>query len=112
MDFCGKIADLNLVMEWRYYNDGKAWLCKLLNKKNNMGWLSVWSTGFRLTFYFPDKVIDGVYELDIDNEIKETAKSAKPVGKSHPIIIAMNNSKKIKDAIKILEYKMGRSPAP
>ena len=25
-----------LAMEWRYYNDGKAWLCKVVNKKKTV----------------------------------------------------------------------------
>ena len=104
--FAAKISDLNLTLEWNYYRDTKSWLCKVLSKKKNLCWLSVWNTGFRLTFYFAERVMDGFFELDIDDEIKKAAKEMKPVGKSHPVILKMSNTKKIKDSITILEYKM------
>ncbi len=28
--------------EWRYYNDGKSWLCKITSGKKTIIWLSVW----------------------------------------------------------------------
>jgi len=104
-EFEKKTAEQNLVLEWNYYNDGKSWLCKILHKKKNFGWLSVWNTGFKITFYFPEKAINGVYELDISEEIKITAKEAKPVGKSHPVSFLIKNKKIMNDALKILEYK-------
>ena len=100
-----KTAEQNLVPEWRYYNDGKSWLCKTLHKKKNLCWLSVWNTGFHLTFYFPEKAINGFYELDISEEIKTAAKEAKPVGKSHPVSLLVKNKKILNDCLKILEYK-------
>jgi hypothetical protein len=104
-EFVNKINELNLVLEWTYYNDAKSWLGKVLNKKKNLCWVSVWNTGFKLTFYFPESAIDEVYQLDIDNEIKNNAREIKPVGKSHPVIILVKNKKYIKNGLKILEYK-------
>ena len=104
-EFVHKINELNLVLEWTYYNDAKSWLGKVLNKKKNLCWVSVWNTGFKLTFYFPESAIDGVYQLDIDNEIKNNAREIKPVGKSNPVIILIKNKKFIKNGLKILEYK-------
>jgi hypothetical protein len=28
--------------EWRYYKDGKAWLCKVQYKKKTIVWMSAW----------------------------------------------------------------------
>ena len=106
MEFVNKINAKNLVLEWNYYNDGKSWLGKILNKKKNLGWLSVWNTGFKLTFFFTEKTIDGIYNLDIDETIKNSAKEIKPTGKLFPIIILAENKKKLNDGLKILEYKM------
>jgi len=105
-EFTGMIIDKNINPEWHYYNDGKSWLCKLPFKKKNLGWLSIWDTGFKLTFFFPDKAMEGIYQLDIDDEIKNNARNMKPVGKSHPIVILVKNKKLIKNGLKILEYKM------
>ena len=105
-EFLNKINELNLVLEWNYYNDGKSWLGKLLNKKKNMAWLSIWNTGFKLTFYFTEKTIDGVYELDIDNEIKTISKEMKPVGKLRTVIFLIKSKKALNDGLKLLEYKI------
>ena len=105
-EFMDKINSINLALEWNYYNDGKSWLGKILNKKKNICWLSVWNTGFKLTFYFTERNINGIHELEIDGEIKDMAKNIKPIGKLLPIIIIIKNKKRINDSIKILEYKM------
>jgi len=105
-EFVNKINAKNLILEWHYYNDGKSWLGKILNKKKNLCWLSVWNTGFKLTFYFMEKNIKGIQELEIDDEIKNMAKSIKLVGKLHPIIILIKDKKRLNDGIKLLEYKM------
>ena len=104
--FVNKINELKLILEWNYYKDGKSWLCKVLNKKKNMGWLSVLDAGFRLTFYFNEKTIDGVYELNIDDEIKNNAKNMKPIGKLRPVTILLKNKKLVNNGIKLLEYKL------
>jgi len=104
--FTEKINDKKLVLEWNYYNDQKSWLCKVLQNKKNICWLSIWNTGFKLTFYFTEKTIKGIYELDIDNEVKKSAKTIKPVGKLRPILLLIENTKLLNDGIKILEYKM------
>ena len=101
-----KINEQNTFLEWHYYNDAKSWLCKVLNKKKNLCWLSVWSTGFKLSFYFPERVMDGFFELDIDGEIKKAAKERKPVGKSRHIFMLVKNNKIMNDALKLLEFKM------
>jgi hypothetical protein len=106
-EFVNKISGLGLVPEWNYYRDGKSWLCKILNKKKNLCWLSVWNTGFKLTFYFTEKTIEGIYELDIHEDIKKTAPETKPVGKFRPVILLIENKKILNDGLKILEYKMG-----
>ncbi|MDR0515786.1 MAG: DUF3788 family protein [Fibromonadaceae bacterium] len=96
MEFVNKINVQNLILEWNYYNDGKSWLGKVLNKKKNLCWLSIWNTGFKLTFFFTEKTIKGIQGFKI----------SKPTGKLLPIIILIESKKKMNDALKILEYKM------
>ena len=105
MDFISKINERNLILQWNYYNDQKCWLGKILQKKKNICWLSIWNVGVKLTFYFTEKIIDGVYILDINEEIKQFARDMKPVGKLRPLIIHIDNSKELKDSIKVLDYK-------
>ena len=105
LEFTGKLSVQNLAVEWHYYNDGKSWLGKILNKKKNLCWLSVWNTGFKLTFYFTEKTIKGIQDLEIDDGIKNTAKENKPTGKLIPIMVLINNKSRMNDGLEILEYK-------
>ena len=105
-EFETKINEIKLNFEWNYYNDGKQWLCKILSKKKNIAWLSIWNTGIRLTFYFTEKTIDGIYELDIENAIKIKAQEMKPVGKLRPVSFLIKNKKVMNSGLKMLEYKM------
>ena len=106
IEFSDKISEKKLLLEWNYYNDGKSWLCKVLNKKKNLGWLSVWNTGLKMTFFFTEKTMLGVYELNINEKIKTIAKESKSTGKLFPIILSIKNKKVMNDGIKLLEYKM------
>ncbi|MBI9105171.1 MAG: DUF3788 family protein [Spirochaetales bacterium] len=35
--------------EWRYYHDGKAWLCKVQKKKRTIVWMSAWKGYMKAT---------------------------------------------------------------
>lgn len=49
------VSALGLNAEWRYYHDGKAWLCKITNKKKTIAWLSLWNDCIKTSFYFTEK---------------------------------------------------------
>lgn len=104
--FINKINEKNLLIEWNYYNDGKNWLCKILNKKKTICWLSIWNIGFKVTFYFTEKTINGIYELDINEKIKKMTTQINSVGKLLPMVITIDSEEKIKDVLKIVEYKI------
>lgn len=61
---------LELIPEWRYYNDGKAWLCKVVNKKKTVFWLSIWDGYFKTSFFYTEKNCGGIAGLNIDENIK------------------------------------------
>ena len=64
-----KLMDLfkeyGLSSEWRYYRDGKAWLCKIQKKKKTIVWMSAWKGFMKATIYIHEKYIDGIYNLAI-----------------------------------------------
>jgi len=39
-----------MVHEWRYYDDGKAWLCKVQKKNRTVVWMSAWKAFFSKYF--------------------------------------------------------------
>lgn len=94
-----------LVPEWRYYNDGKAWLCKVVYKKKTVFWLSVWDGFFKAGFYFAERHCQGIHELEVDDSIKLELKKAKPFGTLYPVGLVLNREEHIPDLLKIIEYK-------
>jgi len=106
--FCGlceALPERGITIEWRYYNDGKAWLCKGTAKRKTVFWLAAWSGYFKITCYFNAPASEGVYGLQISDEIKETFRTTKPVGKSMPLTIEVSDTAQLADVLTILDYK-------
>jgi hypothetical protein len=96
---------LMLSPEWRYYNDGHAWLCKVIHKKKTVFWLSVWEGCFKTTFYFTEKTGAGVADLGIDPVLLEKFRSNKPIGRLIPLTISVQDEAQLNDLVRIAEYK-------
>ena len=92
--------------EWKYYRDGKAWLKKVQKKKRTIVWMSAWKGYMQATIYLPEKHINGVYALDISDEVKQRFRKTKNVGKSKPCIFAIRNKGILKDLNKVIQYKI------
>lgn len=97
--------DLNY--EWRYYHDGKAWLCKVQKKKRTIVWMSAWKGYMQAALYLPEKYINQVFDLDISEEMKENFRSTKHVGKSKPFIFIVREESILKDFETVMKYKLG-----
>ena len=91
---------------WRYYKDGKAWLCKVQKKKRTIVWMSAWKGHMRATVYLPEKYIDEIYALDISEEMKGKFKKTKNVGKSKPCIFEIRNKDVLEDFNKVMQFKI------
>ncbi len=94
-----------LTYEWRYYNDGKSWLCKVCNKKKTICWLSVWEGYFQLSFYFTEKHLEAIDALDIAEAVKEDFMHQKPVGKLLPMLFRIKSIEQLPDVLKVVEFK-------
>jgi Protein of unknown function (DUF3788) len=99
--------DFQLVPEWHYYKDGKAWLCKVSHKKKTVFWLSVWNKFFKITFYFTAKHFAGIEALGIKESIKIDFLLAKPVGKLCPLTILMKKQDQVTDVLALSTFKLG-----
>lgn len=98
-------AEFGLSHEWRYYNDGKAWLCKVSDRKKTIFWLSVWETFFKISFYFTEKTRTGISELNISNDEIRRFEQVVPIGKLIPLTLEIQNKVQLGDLLKIVEYK-------
>jgi len=98
-------GELALTLEWNYYKDTKSWLCKVLHKKKNVFWLSVYERYFAATFYFAEKHLESIAELDISEQIKEDFCRAKPFGKILPMNIKIDRREQLADVLKVVKFK-------
>jgi hypothetical protein len=94
---------LMLSHEWRYYQDGKAWLCKITCKKRTICWLSVWDGFFKVTSYFPQRYLPEIETVCPDKEAG--IYMSKPVGKSLPVTADISYQKQVYGFMKVLELK-------
>ncbi len=99
-------SDNELTHEWRYYRDGKAWLCKVQKKKRTIVWMSAWKGYMQAAVYFPLRFLDNILELKITQESKDKILKTKNVGNSKPCIFEIRNNKAIKDFEKVMKYKI------
>jgi len=100
-------SELSLTLDWNYYRDGKSWLCKVCHKKKTVFWLSVWEGCFKTTFFFLERHLKDIAELDISEQIKEEFCRMKPVGKLLPMVINIDKQEQLVDLLKIVKFKKG-----
>lgn len=103
--FMEAVAAEGMEPGWRYYNDGKAWLCRVCYKKKTVLWLSVWEGYFRVSFFFTGKNLAGIAALPVADKIKDDFASAKPVGRLIPLLVDVSQSDQLGDVLTIAAYK-------
>jgi len=98
-------AGYGLTYEWKYYNDGKSWLCKISHKKKTVHWLSALEGCFKIAFYFTEKHLEGIATLDISEKIKEDFCVTKPVGRLLPMLFTISRKEQLDDLLKVVAFK-------
>ena len=116
--FISKLANHDIQLEWRYYNDGKAWLAKGLYKwtgvrggknETTIFWLSIWDGFFKVTIYVPEKARADVSSLPLDDEIKLMIADSKQMGKLNyfPLVFNIYSDEMFKGFFSLADYKKG-----
>jgi len=98
-----EVSDASL--EWRYYRDGKSWLCKLVRKKKTICWVSIWDRAFRTTFYFTARTGQEIERLPIGQELKDAYRAQTPSGKLIPVTVEVRSQKQLGDVFELVGYK-------
>ena len=96
----------DLTCEWRYYKDGKAWLCKVQKKKRTIVWMSAWKGYMQAAIYLPERYVDDIFKLSISDDTKNKIMKTKNVGKSKPCIFEVKNKKVLGDLEKVMKFKI------
>lgn len=99
-------AKYQMTVEWRYYRDGKAWLCKVQYKKKTMVWMSAWKGFMQATIYVPEKYIEEIFALAISDKQKEKFKTTRWMGKSKAFTFEVREATLLKDFEIVLKKKM------
>ena len=102
----GLFAENEMTREWRFYRDGKAWLCKVQKKKRTIVWMSAWKGFIKAVIYFPERYMERVYSIDLSDATKENLKQAAAVGKSRACVFEIRNKKILKDFDKVIQFKI------
>lgn len=88
--FTEGLKSRDIEIDWRYYNDGKAWLGKALykwttsrgtQKETTAFWLSIWDGFFRIGIMLPEKVRIDAMTLPLSDEVREVIENSKQMGK-------------------------------
>ena len=95
------------LLEWRFYHDGKSWLCKVVRKKKTVCWVSIWDQAFRTTFYFTAKSDQEIDRLPIAQELRDAYRAQSSGSKLKPITIEVNSRKALADVFTLFGYKSG-----
>jgi hypothetical protein len=91
--------------EWRYYNDGKSWLCKVTHKKKTVCWVSVWERLFKTTFYFPDRAEELIAASELEREYVEQFVHGKKYGKIRGVTVEIKKAGDLKATKILIEIK-------
>lgn len=90
---------------WNFYNDGKRWLFKMVNKKKTVFWAALLQGTFRITFYFSGKAEPLIDGSDLPQNIKDGFKTVKRYGLIRPVSVLVNNKDDVDNVIKLIAIK-------
>lgn len=90
---------------WKYYNDGKQWLFKMVQKKKTLFWSGIHKDTFRITFYFGDKAEPAILASDLPQSIKDGFKTTKRYGAIRAISIRVFEHSDVENVMKLIGIK-------
>jgi len=100
-------ADYPLIApEWRYYNDGKSWLCKVTRKAKTVCWVSPWDRFFKICFYFTAKAAVAIAASSLDPELKYAFQHPKGKCSLRSVITEVRKKSDLKPIKELIEIKL------
>jgi len=116
VQFLAVLPEHGIDAQWRYYNDGKAWLCKGqyhwttargTAKETTAFWLSVWEGFVRVTLFIPEKYRADALALPLGDEIRQLLADAKQMGKLKffPLLFDLRENTLFEDAFALIDFR-------
>mgnify|MGYP001585499706 CR=1 FL=1 len=90
---------------WKYYNDGKQWLFKMVQKKKTLFWGGIHKATFRITFYFGNKAEPVIEASDLPKSIIDGFKTGKRYGAIRAISINVFEQSDVENVLKLIAIK-------
>jgi len=90
---------------WNYYNDGKQWLFKMVQKKKTIFWIAVMDGAFRVTFYFSDNAEPVILASNLPSAVRDGFKKGKHYGKIRAISTKVTKETDAEIIIKLIDIK-------
>lgn len=90
---------------WNWYNDGKQWLFKMVQKKKTIFWATVLRGTFRITFYFGGKAESVITASSIRSDLKDQYLNGPRYGKIRAITLIPGNDRDISEIEKLIALK-------
>lgn len=114
--FKNELASHDIQLEWRYYNDGKAWLAKGLFKwtgarggrrETTIFWLSIWDGFFKVTIYVPEKARADVLSLPLGSEVKLMIAESERMGKLkyYPLVFDLRSDEMLEEVFLLADFR-------
>jgi hypothetical protein len=90
---------------WNYYNDGKSWLFKAVQKKKTIFWLTLLDETFKITFYFGDKAEPVIEASSLPRIHKDNFRNGQRYGKIRAISVKMDDLEDINSIKELIGIK-------
>ena len=95
----------NYTGEWRYYNDGKSWLYKIVKKTKTICWVTVYLGKFTTTFYFPDRAESLIINSSLRRKYIEQFVNARRFGKTRGLTVDIRKASDLSTTKKLIAIK-------
>ncbi len=92
--------------QWRFYNDGKCWLYRVLRKKKTIYWVGIQKDTFRISFLLPEKAEPLIEASDVAENIKEEYRKAKKSSFGRSVTVVMGSPEDYENVVKLVELKL------
>ncbi len=92
---------------WKYYNDGKQWLYRLMQKKNTIFWLAVMADTYRITFYLPKRAEPVISGSALPESIRTEFLTTRSYGQIRPITLTMEEPSQVETVKQLVALKLG-----
>lgn len=103
----GYLATHGLELSWKYYKDGSTWLCKIVEKKNTIAWLSAWPGYFMTTVYISRKYAVELASVPVAPDTMRAMMDAGEGRKNIPCTFTIMTIQDLSELYAVMEFKMG-----